>query len=98
MKRGKNNKLLSKPGLIKVLMTSAEVTRATAERVLDDLVESIITAVRNGGSVRLKGFGVFVQHESPARIARNPKTGAPANVAVRKSMKFRATKGLRNIK
>ena len=47
-----------------------------------------------GGRVTLVGFGTFGVTERPARVGRNPRTGAKIKIAAKKSAKFKAGKGL----
>jgi DNA-binding protein HU-beta len=51
-------------------------------------------ALKGGDKVSLVGFGTFSVSESKARVGRNPKTGAPIDIAAKKSAKFKAGKEL----
>lgn len=42
--------------------------------------------------VTIRGFGTFRIVHKPARIARNPKTGAPVNVEPKDVVRFKTSK------
>jgi integration host factor subunit beta len=50
-----------------------------------------------GEWVELRGLGTFAVRQRPARVGRNPKTGAPVEVPARKGPFFRMGKELRSI-
>jgi integration host factor subunit beta len=50
-----------------------------------------------GEWVELRGLGTFEVRQRPARVGRNPKTGAPVEVPARKGPFFRMGKELRAI-
>lgn len=88
----------SRADLAAVMAQSGGITRPIAEKALDDVFNAIVISANEGKSVKLKGFGVFYHHSSPARSGRNPRTGDQVKIASRRSMKFRAAKDLRNLK
>lgn len=58
-------------------------------------LENIFTeAVKEEGYVVMKGFGSFTLWQQSARPGRNPKTGKPAVVPARNSLKFKPGKDL----
>ena len=66
-----------------------------ARRVVDSIFECITEALSRGDRVELRGFGAFtVKSRSPYR-GRNPRTGEPVSVGVRRLPGFRAGKDLR---
>lgn len=42
----------------------------------------------------LKGFGTFKRHTTPARMARNPRTGEPVEVPEKETLRFKASDSL----
>lgn len=95
--RKRTRKSLSKVDLADVMAKSAGITKGVAEKALDDALDTVAGSVKSGVSVKLKGFGVFSRHVSPPRSGRNPKTGESVDIPERKSMKFRATKVMRDL-
>jgi integration host factor subunit beta len=80
-----------------------EVTRVTglgpdvSERVVTAVFEQITEALVRGELVDLRGLGTFGVRHRPARVGRNPKTGAAVQVPARKVPFFRMGKELRAI-
>ena len=68
---------MNKQELIVKLMgkTKAYVTHADMERIVNGLLSEIKTAVAEGDTVQLIGFGTFESRKREARTARNPQTG-----------------------
>lgn len=87
---------MNKTELIDQIATSAEISKAAAARALDATVEAVKTALKNGDTVNLIGFGTFYVGERPARTGRNPRTGKTLEIKAAKSPKFRAGKGLKD--
>jgi integration host factor subunit beta len=50
------------------------------ERIVDRFFGEIASALIRGDRVELRGFGALTLRRHPARIGRNPATGAPVNV------------------
>ena len=67
-----------------------------AELAVNSLTEAIVEAMKNGEKVQLVGFGTFEVKTRDARVARNPKTGEPINVAASKHPAFSASKALKD--
>jgi DNA-binding protein HU-beta len=87
---------VNKSDLIDAIAASADISKAAAARALDATVESIKTALKNGDTVNLVGFGTFKVGERAARNGRNPKTGETIQIAAAKIPKFSAGKSLKD--
>ena len=81
---------MNKSELIEALATKAELSKAAAARVLDVLVDEIVTVVSKGDSVTLVGFGTFKSAARAAREGRNPKTGEKMKIKATTVPKFSA--------
>src|SRR5258708_22709828 len=64
--------------------------RKTATEAVNAVLDTIQTAVAKGDKVAITGFGVFEKSDRPARMARNPATGAAIKVPKSSVPKFRA--------
>lgn len=53
----------------------SEVAMAWAARVVQRVLDSITESLATGGSIELRGYGVFDVVMTEGRIARNPRTG-----------------------
>ncbi len=65
------------------------------ERIVTTIFEEITTALARGDRVELRGFGAFSVKERAARVGRNPRTGAPVQVAAKYIPYFKTGKQLR---
>ena len=86
---------MNKAELIEAIAASADLPKSTAARALDALTETITTALREGDSVSLVGFGTFAVKERAAREGRNPQTGETVKIKASTAMKFTSTAGLK---
>lgn len=86
---------MNKNELISKVAETSNLTKADASRAVDSVLESITKTLKKGGEVRLAGFGTFTVTKRKATTGRNPRTGAPINIAASNQPKFRPGKGLR---
>ncbi len=61
---------------------------------VDILLKEIETTLAEGGTVELRGFGVFSTRKKPSRKGRNPRTGEELDVEEKYVPYFRAGKVL----
>jgi DNA-binding protein HU-beta len=71
-------------------------TKAGAEKVVDVLIDSIISTLKKGEDVSIAGLGIFTVKERAARTARNPRTGETVQVPAMSVPKFKAAKALKD--
>ncbi len=71
-------------------------TKKDAQAAMDCVLSSIITALENGDSVSLIGFGTFKVADRKARQGRNPQTGEEMHIPASKVPKFAAGKALKD--
>ncbi len=64
--------------------------KKTATEAVNAVLDTIQQTVAKGDKVAITGFGVFEKTVRPARIARNPATGAAVKVPKTSIPKFRA--------
>jgi DNA-binding protein HU-beta len=70
-------------------------SRLGAARLVDAVLEGILTGLREERSVTIAGFGTFEVKDRKARVGRNPHTGEPIQIAAGKRVGFRMGKTLR---
>jgi DNA-binding protein HU-beta len=87
---------MNKTELIDAVATDADISKASAQRVLDSLIGHVIKVVTKGDTVQLIGFGSFSAGKRAARIGRNPRTGEEIKIAAAKTVKFAAGKGFKD--
>lgn len=70
-------------------------TKADAERAVETVVESIVSALKKGDEVSIAGLGIFKTKVRAARAARNPRTGETVQVPSMRVPKFQPAKALK---
>ena len=83
---------MTKAELVEKMAEDAEISKATAGKALDSLIDAVVKTVKKGNKVALVGFGTFSVSKRKARTGRNPQTGATIKIAARKVPKFSAGK------
>lgn len=79
---------MNKTDLIQRLADKHTLSKAEAGRILETLLDTVVTSVKKGEAVTIPGFGSFKQHARPARNGVNPSTGAKIKIAAAKLPKF----------
>lgn len=87
---------MNKTELIETIAKDADISKAAAGRVVDGFIGGVTTALKNGDSVTLIGFGTFKVNKRAARTGRNPQTGKQLNIAARNTPAFSAGKALKD--
>jgi integration host factor subunit beta len=64
-------------------------------KLVDAVLDQIVSALAKGDRVELRGFGAFTVKRRTARSGRNPKTGAPVTVEQKVVPAFKTGKELR---
>jgi DNA-binding protein HU-beta len=72
-----------------------DLPKRVAEAVLADLVTVAAEHLKKGDKIRLTGLGILQVRALPARMGRNPATGAPIKIAASKKIAFRPAKELK---
>ena len=65
------------------------------ELVVKTLLDDLTNALVEGKRIELRGVGSFVLHHRPARVGRNPKSGAQVMIPEKKIPHFKPGKELR---
>jgi DNA-binding protein HU-beta len=63
---------------------------------VEGVFNTISTALKDGGEVRLVGFGTFSVSTRKASTGRNPRTGESIQIPETRQPKFKAGKGLKD--
>ena len=72
-----------------------ELPKKQANELLADMVSMITTHLKKGARLRLGGLGILQVRKRPARMGRNPATGAAIKIKASKKVAFRAAKELK---
>lgn len=87
---------MNKTELINAVAEAAGFSKKDAEAAVNAFTASVADALKKGDKVQLVGFGTFEVRERAAKQGRNPKTGAPMQIAASKLPAFKAGKGLKD--
>ena len=82
--------------LVDAVAGKADLSKAAANKAVDAVFDSISDALKEGGEVRLVGFGTFSVAARAASEGRNPRTGEKIKIAASKQPKFKPGKRLRD--
>ncbi len=91
-KKMKGKKTMIKSELIQEIALKNDLTRTDSDKLVNTIFNTIARALRNGGRVELRGFGVFSCRTRRERVARNPKTGQKVMVKEKRVPFFKAGK------
>ncbi|HEX8612371.1 MAG TPA: HU family DNA-binding protein [Telluria sp.] len=91
-----NGAQVNKTELIEEIAKSADITKASATRALDAMIDAVTATLQKNDSVTLVGFGTFSVGERAARTGRNPRTKEAIKIAAAKVPKFKAGKALKD--
>ena len=86
---------MNKEELIEIAAREADISKASAGKVLEGIMAAVVKAVSKGDSVTLVGFGTFKSAKRAARTGKNPKTGATIKIAATTVPKFSAGAGFK---
>lgn len=86
---------MNKSELVDAIASGADISKASAGRALDAMVDTITETLRKGDQVALVGFGTFSVKDRAARAGRNPQTGATIQIPAARVPGFKAGKGLK---
>ena len=87
---------MNKSDLIERVATGTGESKATAEKLVNETLQTIVDDVAAGGKVAITGFGTFEARDRAARTARNPQTGEEMHVAATRVPAFKAGKAFKD--
>ncbi|MBL4721773.1 MAG: HU family DNA-binding protein [Alphaproteobacteria bacterium] len=87
---------MNKNELIASVAEESELSKGDAAKAVDAVFETITKALKDGGDVRLVGFGTFSVTARAASVGRNPRTGEKIQIKASNQPKFKAGKGLKD--
>ncbi|MFS2016849.1 HU family DNA-binding protein [Massilia sp. CT11-108] len=96
VQNAQRGKKVNKTELIEEIAKSADLTKASAARALDAMIDAVTNTLKNNDSVTLVGFGTFTVGERAARTGRDPRTKEAIKIKAAKVPKFKAGKALKD--
>lgn len=88
---------MTKADLVEEVSRVTELTRKDSEVIVDTLFESVITALKGGDKLEVRGFGSFRVRQRNSRVGRNPKTGEKVEVPAKRVPYFKPSKELNDL-
>ncbi|GAC1355098.1 MAG: hypothetical protein NVSMB31_15470 [Vulcanimicrobiaceae bacterium] len=86
---------MNKVDMVRSIMDSHGIMRATAIEIVDGIFNDIEAACVANEAVKIPGFGIFRVRDRAARVGRNPQTGAPVKIPAKRVFKFVPAKALK---
>jgi DNA-binding protein HU-beta len=77
------------------LAEAQDMPKKQALAMASGMVDMVTGILKAGDRVRLSGLGILEVKDRPARMGRNPATGAAMQIAASKKIAFRAAKELK---
>jgi len=81
--------------LLKELSAKTGVKQTDLKQVLISLASIALEELKSNGKFEVPALGIISTEQRAARKGRNPQTGAEIDIAAKKVVKFKATKGIR---
>ena len=78
---------MTKAELVAKIAAKADLNKASAERALNAVLESIEATLVEEGKLTLTGFGSFMVEKREARTGRNPRTGSQIEIPAANAVK-----------
>ncbi len=87
---------MNKTEFVEAVAENADVSKATAAKVFDSMVDVISSSLKEGEQITLIGFGTFLVRHREARKGRNPRTGDEIQIKASNVPSFKAGKALKD--
>ncbi|MGB0636161.1 MAG: HU family DNA-binding protein [Gammaproteobacteria bacterium] len=87
---------MNKADLIDAVAQDTDMSKASATRAVDSVIDTITGSLKSGDQVTLVGFGTFMVRDRAARSGRNPQTGETIQIKASKAPAFKAGKALKD--
>ncbi|MCX6135987.1 MAG: integration host factor subunit beta [Ignavibacteriales bacterium] len=86
---------MTKADIVDVIASGTGLTKVETEAVVDGFIQTVITSLRDGKNIEIRGFGSFKVKKRKGRIARNPRTGDQVQVDEHYVPIFKVSKDLK---
>ncbi len=87
---------ITKADLANSLFNELGLNKREAKEFVELFFEKIRSALEDGSSVKLSGFGNFGVRKKNSRPGRNPKTGQEIPISARRVVTFKASQKLKD--
>ncbi|MDN5785725.1 HU family DNA-binding protein [Pseudorhodobacter sp.] len=83
---------VSKSDIIRDTAEKTGTSAAAAKEIVEAFLGLVSERAEAGETVSLIGFGRFSVKDRPARVGRNPATGAPVDIPASRKLTFKPSK------
>jgi integration host factor subunit alpha len=73
------------------------VSKREAKRLVDSVIDEIVTTLTRGENLKLHDFGSFIVRGKRERTGRNPRTGAKVPIEPRQVVIFKASPNMKGV-
>lgn len=87
---------MKKEEIVEAVAEAADINKASADRAVSALVDTITRQVASGQKIQIPGLGTFEPRDRSAREGRNPQTGATIQIAATTVPGFKAATAFKN--
>ena len=87
---------LTKADIVAGVARRLDFTQVQAAIVVDSFLKGVVSALKKGEEVEIRGLGSFRFRSRAPRKGRNPKTGETIKIAAKKVLKFRIAKAAKD--
>ena len=87
---------MNKAELIEAIATETQLSKAESARVLNVVLDTIVSTVASQSEIQLVGFGNFKAVQRAARIGQNPRNGEKVKIPASMAPKFSAGVAFKN--
>ncbi len=87
---------MNKSDLVIQVANHTALPKNTAEVAVNTIFNALTSALAEGDTIAIAGFGTFTVKQRGARTGRNPRTGEEIAIAASKSPGFKAGKALKD--
>ena len=95
-RRTRHNGPMTKSELIhRIVRNQPHLTERDVETAVKMILDQMVECLAGGRRIEIRGFGSFTVRLRRARVARNPRTGAPVSLPARYAPYFKPGKKLR---
>jgi DNA-binding protein HU-beta len=89
-------KVMTKAQLVSLVAEKADITKATANAILEIIAGTAVSETKKNGQFIIPGIGKLVKSQRKARMGRNPQTGAAIKIPAKTVVKFRVAKACKD--
>ncbi len=92
----KETTTLTRANLAESVQQELGLSRSDSNKLVEDVLETVICALEEGQDVKIATFGTFSLRDKKARVGRNPKSGVEVTITPRRVISFKASNLLKN--